>query len=895
MKSRITLSIVLFSLLFVFRLSAQTLDDDVASPYAVTPEEKEKLLEKAEEALIWFRSLARETRSGIPSAGYRKKIQPMELMQAAAMLKKMDKTDVSRMLREMLPFLQPSSEECFEIVERLGDETLESFLEEKEILTGDTVDAPTRLRQGARRFLRESLTPAEKMALMDGPKSAAELVDAIDLLAVSSKPMLVRYYLRKLLDIETTPEECGKIVRKIGSRRLMQIAGNEHFAPQGEKAISKIFQEAQKHWSDSETVSGALDAWKGPDRSGRISEESKESLHALWRGQRVSSSQLIDRLAETDDDKDADELIAVLLSIGGDVKEALSESLRSDRPTLLRHAARGLDVVASEREAFLFYPILYSTSETVSDELRKQVEQAVVRRLGRKPTLDEAVATLGLRADDYFTKNRALRADPDGYVRFWNWDETEKKPKYIRMLVPAAYRLFAYRYALQAQRIASPESDRYAAVRRRYLTTLFERTGHLNGLDEPLDEKIAALDEVTADLEVPQLERILIESLKNEHFAAARVAVTLLGKRGDAKELLSSGDGRPRPIVQATAAPDRRVRFAAADAIMSLEPDFPYPGSSLIPEALAWFSRADGRRILVSAHPKQSAAAKTAGYFIACGYKGDLAVTGREAMRLAAATPDVEMLVVDLRCSEPSVPDLVQAMRNDNRTHDIPIAVLSDSSTVLDDAERRQSLHTLPTMQKIERSGPDNPFGVSLSQVYARIVSDEGARWVETDLFEKTGAEPVSPEVRLEQARQALDRLKKIQQAVADGGPEIYRIENLDDIISDALRSDVRLISGLELAASVRSSKAQGAIYDIVADVMYPLDIREKAVEAFTQSVKRFGILLRGKQVQRLYDRYNAGETELKETQELLGRVLDLIEDTVFGEEERKDEGGTPP
>lgn len=867
-------------------------DDYVASPFAVTPEEKEQLLTKAENALRWFRSLGRTERAENPSEEFRKHISPMELMQAAAILKDLKQVDMSRMIREMLPYCQPSSSECFEIEERLGDEVLKSFQEEKEFLTGEnTIDATNRIKQGAETFLKEELNPAEKFALLDPPETPEQLMKTVDLLATSGRPVLVRYYLRRFLNTEMEPKDYADIVQKIGSQRLMQIAGNKHFDPQGAEAVAKIFEEAKKYWQAPDTVSEALDgldlkSLAKSGQSGQLAPESLESLQALWRGGRVSIKQLLDKLAQTDDENEANDLLAALLSSGEDVKEALSESLRSENPRLLKNAANGLTTALSTQEMFLLYPLLYSKSSAVSDELRKKIGTCISQKLGRKPSATEAVATLYGRAVDYCNRNRSLKVDSDGYVRFWNWSEDEKKANYIRMTVPAAYRLFAYRYALQAWRISPEGSPEHDAVRRLYLMTLFDRTAHLNGLDEPLDPENGSLKDELDDLKISDLEQILDQAIEKEHYGAAKVAATLIGKQiadeeNPARKLLNSKEGKPRSIVRAVACPDRRVRFAALESIMSVKPDSPYPGSSFVAEALDWFSRADGRRILIAAHPKYSEAAKSAGHFIGLGYQNDLVANGKEAMQKAASSPDVEMMLVDMKCTGPTVPILVQEMRKDSRTHHIPIAIQSDDPKVLDAAPNLQTTQALPSMERFDRLNPGNSLASSLSQIYPTVRSDDQAKWIEQDLLRKTGAEPIPPAIRLEQAKKSLQWLEEIVKASQEG-KKVYHFENFDNIIQDALSSDFRLEQGLKLAAVVPSGAIQSAIYELIADSLYPMELREKAFECFKQSIDRFGVLIRGKQAQRLYDRYNASEHEPQETQELLGKTIDLIESKVF-------------
>ncbi len=53
-----------------------------------------------------------------------------------------------------------------------------------------------------------------------------------------------------------------------------------------------------------------------------------------------------------------------------------------------------------------------------------------------------------------------------------------------------------------------------------------------------------------------------------------------LAKVTDRDSLVSGG--RPHPLVEALVAPGRRVQFAAAQALVELAPDRPFPGSSRV-------------------------------------------------------------------------------------------------------------------------------------------------------------------------------------------------------------------------------------------------------------------------------------------------------------------------
>jgi len=325
---------------------------------------------------------------------------------------------------------------------------------------------------------------------------------------------------------------------------------------------------------------------------------------------------------------------------------------------------------------------------------------------------------------------------------------------------------------------------------------------------------------------------------------------------------------------------------------MRISPTEPFAGSSIVSETLVWFSKSDGQRIVLSGHPQMASAIQTANLFLGDNYTTEMATTNRELHRLAAASPDVEFVVVDVRTASPPVAEFVQAMRQHPRTAEIPIAILSDNERDLSPTFQHRR-----TMTRFDRRHPDNPFRHSLSLTYPRPSCGETARWIREDLFAKTGSPHPNPlpegegtsespllgeraRVRGEMAKQALRWLREIKLAELETGTKIYHFPDFDAVVLDAMRSEVRFREGLALAAVVRSPMLQQAIYDMAANAVFPMWLRELAGDAFEEHVERFGVLLRGNQVQQMYDRFNASEFEPVESQELLGRLIDVVEES---------------
>ncbi|MCL2710524.1 MAG: hypothetical protein FWE95_06565 [Planctomycetaceae bacterium] len=919
------------------------------SVLAQTLAQQEELLGKAQAALLWFRELGTDVdQRRVPAATYHEQITPVELIQAVSLLHSFHEAEQTALAEKLLmifPLYRLTPEESFEVYDMIGDAML---FELGDISTEDLVRLPTE----ANRFRTQMLNNAERVVLYTEPTTALELMKAIDVLSVVGRPVLVRHYLRKYLAgaPATTPEEAAKIVETIGTQKLMQLAINPDFVPLAKEAVANIIDEAKKHWQDEERIAEALretqwftdetknDETKNETKAGmersamtdtpQLRPEALPALRVLWKGDRLSVQQVFEKLGTLEDEREADELTAVLLSLRPDMKEALAVATESFHPTLMYRAARGLAASVSPQESFLLYPFLLndncSEEKKLSEAEREAIKNILAQRRITIPSHEQAAAILFERATDYFERRRPLRTDADGMVAFWfggivvGGEEITAGFSVPGILgfyidhdscsVEHAYLMFANQYYGQSLEIIQGSSENFRTYRMMSEITRLEYAGRMGmflDTDASLLEHedtwlrrhamkhFEIADHFTDLLYDPdiQLEDILQQSLEKNCFHAATIAVFLLSctKQIGGLDLLTSTNGKPRPLVQAVVSKDRNVRFAALYAITNFNQKEPFAGSSLVAETLVWFSRSEGQRVILSGHPQMATANQTASLFLGLDYKTDVATTCRDLFRLAATSPDVEAVFVDARTPGPPVGEFVQVMRQDARTAEIPIAVLGGDLNGASPGDLRPPL-----------------FGE-----YPRLASEEAARWVLNDLLVKTSSPHVIPAqagiqtedvnpvslaprlrggderggmaaTRLEQARQALVWLREIKEVeLKPGALKIFHFDDFDAVVLDALHSARRVREGLDLAAVVRSPVLQSAIYDLAANAIYPMELREYAGDAFEQSVQRFGILLRGQQIQRLYDRYNASEFEPRESQVLLGRLLDVVEESV--------------
>ena len=99
------------------------------------------------------------------------------------------------------------------------------------------------------------------------------------------------------------------------------------------------------------------------------------------------------------------------------------------------------------------------------------------------------------------------------------------------------------------------------------------------------------------------IQEVLQYAMTYRHPAAAAAAAGLLGAMGKAAEVLQ-GD-RPAPLALALQDPDRRLRMAALEAIVRLQPSRPFAGSSYVPAALSFFVNTSGTRRALVGRPER--------------------------------------------------------------------------------------------------------------------------------------------------------------------------------------------------------------------------------------------------------------------------------------------------
>jgi CheY-like chemotaxis protein len=392
-------------------------------------------------------------------------------------------------------------------------------------------------------------------------------------------------------------------------------------------------------------------------------------------------------------------------------------------------------------------------------------------------------------------------------------------------------------------------------VRRLFLLANLTQAKIEAGMDQPLPRGEGTFAARAAQLGVEAIEDVLAYAMQNDYPAAGLAAAELLGDLGD-ETLVRSDSGQPRPLVQALRHSDRRLRLAAADSIMKLDPLSPYPGSSYLPETLSYFIRSLGSRRILVAQPRAEKAQTLVGLLNQIGYRADAVGSGNETFRLAVRNPDYEFLLISDAVDSPNANETIQMFRKDPLTAGLPIGLMARQ-------EQQQHAEAMAELDPLLIAFP-RPHDVrSMSFQVSRL----------TDL---AGPTLVGYDARLDQAIRALQHLIRLAEHPQERA--FYDIFRVRQAIMDALSTPSLSANAARVLGLLGCPESQRQLVTLASQHARPLAERQAAAEAFAQAVQRRGLLLSRDEITLQYDRYNRSEALDPGTQQVLGAILDALE-----------------
>ena len=195
-------------------------------------------------------------------------------------------------------------------------------------------------------------------------------------------------------------------------------------------------------------------------------------------------------------------------------------------------------------------------------------------------------------------------------------------------------------------------------------------------------------------------------------------------------------------------------------------------------------------------------------------------------------------------------------LRRDPRTNRLPVGLMAQDFNV----------------EKSERLADRDP----LVAAFPRPHNGKSVAFVTKQLTELAGWERIDYDERLDHAEKALKYLEQLARS-----PKKYSFYDLyrqqpaveSALFIPAISSQAAAVLGL-----LGTPKAQAALVNLASQNSRPVAEREAALKAFAAATKARGLLLTRTAIATQYTRYNQSEFLDKDTQRILGAILDAIE-----------------
>lgn len=671
------------------------------------------------------------------------------------------------------------------------------------------------------------------------PTTPTQLARAIRTMMAIKQFDEAKRYLNQLINSGATSKQLFEVYQLMGADFFWELSTNPNMQPEGRQYARAISGLVEKEAFNPARIDQLIK---------QLSDDNVDTRSEAFQELRIlgapAAAGMLDTMNDPSRDAEFGNIKGALRSMDDNALFPLLAAARADGTAAQLAAVNALGNYSSDLAVDTLYRVFLSSR--LPGPTRAEATRSLRNRLGNLPTYEEAQSHLYRRACQYLNQKQKFDFDASREVTFWVWDGQSKKFASRKMLGKTALRIVGSDLAHDLYRL-NPSIVNH---RRIYLISILESQKRLVGSDRRIG--FENLRRSMPDLSISEVDYALGSAMKLDLIPAATGAAETLAEVGTA-DLLTT---RNSNLVKALAFGQRHVQFAAFQAIAVIDPKVAFPGSSYATKMAVYLSGSSGTPTTVVGHNNGGVAQTQASAYGSSGLTGISATTSRELFETAISDPDIEMIFVTDTLDYPHYQELVQQLRSDWRTKRTPIGLLINNQ----DRTFRSEL-TLQTDKFLQVM----PLTDNEEQLFGQVQR----------LRELLAPWAVSNSQRIKHKEFANEWLSRI--LLNRQQYRFYDVLEYRDKIVDNLRSGG--FSGRsKVLATLGTPASQRALADIASESSMPIDQRRNAADAFGDSIQNFGTLLSTVEIQRQYDRYNASESQPKESQEILASILNVVE-----------------
>ncbi|MFT3882607.1 MAG: hypothetical protein QM703_23510 [Gemmatales bacterium] len=340
--------------------------------------------------------------------------------------------------------------------------------------------------------------------------------------------------------------------------------------------------------------------------------------------------------------------------------------------------------------------------------------------------------------------------------------------------------------------------------------------------------------------------------MKDGNTNAALGAARALGAHGDPNLLRSSERGVPA-LLQALRYPDRRVKFAAAEAALAINSKGePFDGSSRVVEVLKYAAGGNGKGKILVGLGNTDEANRLADHLRNLKYDVEVIGSGRKLMEVAGNDGNVALVITDASLPQPGFSYFLSQFKHQPNTAGLPMLLIAEGSQArLASDELAKSANV-----KIISSAPKSPELLQ-AEVVGMIGDKTKPAFTDAD--------------RAAQAKAAVDALARM----AKGELANFDLKHADPALLKAVNDEALAASAATALAYRPSREAQAALAAaVLSDKLTPAT-RTAIAASLRAHIHRFGNHLNQDQVKSLLSlALSSKDGALREQADLIASTL---------------------
>ncbi len=639
------------------------------------------------------------------------------------------------------------------------------------------------------------------------PKTPLETWEIASYLIRIGQPDQAVPYIKKFLDANPDDETLLDVRDTYGVGSILSLSDHPETRPYAKVLADRLAEASIRNATDPARIERAI---AGLSKS---REEQSVAVARLREAGSYAIPPLIRALSVSGLDPSVRSPIAENLGrLDRNAVPALIASLDDTNAALVGDVARALGRIGDTRAipALTYLAARTSAPTLAKGEVLQAIHDLTGRDLGSQPKTP--VRVLSDEARKYHIHAYRFPGDP---VVLWLWDDSAKVPAPVQASVRDAEGTLGLRAAKEALEIDPTDVE-----------------AKVNQLSLGLDRDPAAWRAAALEAGPAVLGKVLSRAMADKRTDLAATVAPILGLLANRNDLLIKD--RPNALVDALSSGDRRTQFAAAEALVKLDPRHPFPGSSRLVPVLARFlsGQASPRALVIDGNAER--ASQTTGYLKGLGYDARTIATGAQGFTEAADSADIELIAVDPNFINDSwkLPDLLGNLKADSRTSGIPVFIVGPL-----DLQTRLA-------PKLE-SFPDAKFLVTPAET--ELLKGQLDRGLAS-----LGVRPLSAAERSDFAKRAASLLAQI--ARSPGSPFEADLPLAEPMLSLALNGTTAPIEAAEALGDIPGTDAQRSLADVALDPSKPAPVRLATSRQLARNIRRFGPRLASEQERRLVE-----------------------------------------